>query len=330
MGAEDTFPSLSICKHEGFQALNLFPFLEGYRQPYFLHCTLSRQRSVASRQLPLIERFALSQRPSSLTLRVYHNLRPEIVSLLRICDVEQFEITPAGFSTYKPGLRWHPHSDYAFGICNQMTSFTASSPCMFTSLGRRIILAIANGKAMKELSLSNTSISPQDWEDMLSRLFSPCLTKFTIQGQVTHTSIRNFLTRHRVVKEVHIGDCVRSPSKNFQAYHLPKLRQLRVPSHSVLIFLPGTCQIEELHVNGYESGDQDGAQLFRLLEKLPSTTITDLHLDISQGHLTHLCGRNITRFLQRLEGLSIYLHALTFPDWFLVSVISNTDTVQLY
>lgn len=185
MGKDVKFPSLSVRKYEGFRTMFMCPFLTGYRPPYFLSCFLSREKDRAVQELSFIRRFIKTQRPSSFTVYVHQNLRPEIVSLLQDTEVRRFRLCSAAALGFQPGVRKHPQRHFESGVWNHLTSFSAQSPCMFTALGQRIILAITQGGSIEELRLTDTTISGKAWNSLLSKLTVPKLSVFEVEGHLT-------------------------------------------------------------------------------------------------------------------------------------------------
>lgn len=322
MGKDVKFPSLSVRKYEGFRTMFMCPFLTGYRPPYFLSCFLSREKDRAVQELSFIRRFIKTQRPSSFTVYVHQNLRPEIVSLLQDTEVRRFRLCSAAALGFQPGVRKHPQRHFESGVWNHLTSFSAQSPCMFTALGQRIILAITQGGSIEELRLTDTTISGKAWNSLLSKLTVPKLSVFEVEGRVTLKALWDFLSRHRTVKELKIGDPIRTPIQSIDSFSLPSLTRLRAPGSSALPFLRGSRAIKDLGVV-FEGGSSTSRSFREFLKYLPETGVSDVNLDVDSQSVLVLEEDCIERCFRRVECLSLNLGRAEFPNWLLVSSMNS-------
>ncbi|KAK7676515.1 hypothetical protein QCA50_020533 [Cerrena zonata] len=315
MSKDLMFPSLSVRAHQGFNAMFLCPFFEGYRDPYFLDCTLSGRKDIAVQELSLIRRFIEKYHPPCLTIYVKHNLRPEVLTLLQHRTLRTLRLcSPLGF---RPGYRKHPKQHMGIGLWDHVVNFNASSPCLFTPVGKRFLCAIACGQSIQELHLSNHSMSPLAWAALLPQIIAPKLRVFEVDGRVSLKCLGAFLVNHIDIHTLKIGNiCI--PTRLGKAITLPALTDLHAPVSAALPLLRGSRNINtlELLMDAF-AHPKHFREALRCLSELP---VVDLSLDFTAELVGILNEPNVPGYLQSITNISLYLNSVAFSDSMLTAV----------
>ena len=277
---------------------------------------LSRSRDEAASELESIGRFTSLHPIKSLTLYIRGDYLSDIASLLlqhcRCPDVTLF-----GDDVYQEATksRRRHFKDQSW---DHLTSLSASSPVLFDPYGRQVTLSMMSSQHLRDLHLTDDSLSPRGWTFFLGRATIPNLTTLDIDGRAPLDSLCSFLTRHIGVENLTLGTSILSRSCQSKIVVLPNLSSLHAPARLVLPFLRVNTTLARLHLR--QDAQSTIKDLRETLLLLVGTAVYSLTLTVNAEGMEALGASHIPVCLRFVQIFSLST-ADNFSHSMLVSVV---------
>jgi hypothetical protein len=196
---------------------------------------------------------------------------------------------------------------------DQLELFHANACFLFSTSFIDFTINTILSSPIKDLSLTETELTSQQWAKLLWRLNVPTLQSLFIDGEVPVVTLSKFLSRHSDLRKLYILPCLRSSFRSYRSrLQLPKLEILFGPAAFVDVFLssfdlPSTLQHLSITSKALK-GDNYIATVGRILRSATTCErLSHLSMEIPgdvMGYSALVLGGG-EMLLNRIERLSI-------------------------